>query len=593
MTFFANLRPKFWDHVEPSSDSRKYLFNFRKIWKMTALVTLGTALVPLMIMAFIDYRISRDAMLQEIMLRTSRLTSNTRRNITAFFAERKAALDFVNHNHAYDYLVDNARLQRVLGSLQISFGGFVDLGVIDHRGIQVAYVGPYDLMGKDYHNTEWFRQVNGKGIYISDVFIGFRNIPHMVIAVKHTLPAGRFYILRATLDAASFNDLFSELEMGGEGDAFVINREGMLQTNSRKHGKVLQPVSLSVPKFSDHSEVELVTDSNNSQVVRGYAYIPETPFILMIVKEKSELLASWKRSRMEVVAFLSLSSVTILIVVFGGITFLVNQIYMADQRRLAAMHQAEYANKMSSLGRLSAGVAHEINNPLAIINEKAGLIKDLFTFRSEYAQDQKLMALIDSVISSVSRCAGITRRLLNFARRSNTYLQAIDLSVIIAEVLGFMGKEAEYRSIGIQVEIDSNIPVFQSDPGRLQEILLNLFTNAFAAMKDGGRLHISAVVPERKTGQREVVIRVSDTGHGIPESDFERVFEPFFSTKIGKGGTGLGLSITYGLVQELGGKITVESEVGSGSTFEVVLPLNAVEMIAEPQASDELKEKVA
>jgi len=229
---------------------------------------------------------------------------------------------------------------------------------------------------------------------------------------------------------------------------------------------------------------------------------------------------------------------------------------------------------MASLGRLSAGVAHEINNPLAIINEKAGLIKDLFTFTDKYTQDPKLMSLVDSIISSVDRCAEITRRLLNFARRSGTRLQDIDIAAVVSEVLDFMGKEAEYRCFDIKIDIPKDLPGFRSDPGRLQEILLNLFTNAFAAMDDGGKMKISARMRKRQ----QIEIRVSDSGHGIPQSDISRVFEPFFSTKIGKGGTGLGLSITYGLAQELGGDLLVRSMVGEGSTFIVTLPMNLSEM---------------
>jgi two-component system NtrC family sensor kinase len=592
--FSINLKPKFWDHPDTGSDSRGNSFNFRRIWRLTIVITLGTALIPLMIMAFIDYRISRDAMLSEILLRTSRFTSNTRRNISAFLAERKAALDFVNHNDTFEYPLAKGRLKRVLSSLQKSFGGFVDLGIIDHRGIQLAYTGPYNLIGKDYSRAKWFQQVDTKGIYISDVFFGFRNLPHMVIAVKHARPHGRFYVLRATLDTASFNDLFAELAVGGEGDAFVINHRGILQTNSREHGAVLDKINLAVPKFSEHSEVEIIAASDGSQIVRGYAYIQDTPFILMIVKHQSELLALWNRSRTQIIIFLIISSGAILMVVFGGITFLVNQAYLADQHRLAAMHEAEYAHKMSSLGRLSAGVAHEINNPLAIINEKAGLIKDLFTFKKEYISDPKLMALIDSIMSSVTRCADITKRLLNFARRSNTCLQNIDLPCIIDEVLGFMGKEAEYRSIEIHKEIDRNLPRFKSDPGRLQEILLNLFTNAFAAMDDGGRLQISVAILDNKTDRQNIIIRVSDTGHGIPQADLKRVFEPFFSTRIGRGGTGLGLSITYGLVQELGGEITVESEVGKGATFKIVLPLALTKIATDARKAktDECMERI-
>jgi signal transduction histidine kinase len=256
------------------------------------------------------------------------------------------------------------------------------------------------------------------------------------------------------------------------------------------------------------------------------------------------------------------------------------------------MHKAEYTYKMSLLGRLSAGVSHEINNPLAIISEKAGLIKDLFVFKKEYASDPKLMALVDSVLSSVARCAGITRRLLNFARSSNTCSRTIDLADIITEVFGFMGKEAEYRSIDIQVEVDPKVPSIQSDPGRLHEILLNLISNSFAAMDDGGRLYISVSVFKQKTDRKKVSIKVSDTGHGIPEEDLKRVFEPFFSTKTDQGSTGLGLSITYGLVQELDGEITAESGEGQGATFEVILPVTPAKIAIETNATDTCVEGV-
>lgn len=581
MTFFANLKPKFWDHVGTGSGTDRYMFNFRRIWKLTVLVALCVALIPLSIMTVIDYRVSRDATLSDIMLRTAQLTSNTKRSVSYFLIERKAALDFINHNDPLESLTTPGRLSIILQSLQKSFGGFVDLGVIDGQGVQAAYTGPYDLVGKDYSSANWFKQVNLKGIYVSDVFSGFRNVPHMVIAVKHVVSDDRFYVLRATLDAGSINDLFSGLEVGGAGDVFIANRDGVLQTRSREFGQVLEQMGLDVPEYSERSEVKILP-SAGGELIMGYAYIPETSFILVIIKHKELLMAPWNHSRMQIIAILVTSSLIILLVVLSGTTFLVNQIYLADQRRLMAMHQAEYSNKMASLGRLSAGVAHEINNPLAIINEKAGLVKDLFTFTDKYARDTKLIALVDSVLSSVDRCAEITRRLLNFARRSGTRLQDIALAPVVTEVLDFMGKEAEYRCIDIDIAVDEDLPRFRSDPGRLQEILLNLFTNAFAAMDDGGKLSISARVTDRE----QMEFRVYDSGHGIPQSDIGRVFEPFFSTKIGTGGTGLGLSITYGLVQELGGDIHVKSKVGEGTTFIVTLPMNQGEAAPKQHEPD-------
>jgi signal transduction histidine kinase len=260
----------------------------------------------------------------------------------------------------------------------------------------------------------------------------------------------------------------------------------------------------------------------------------------------------------------------ILLVILGVATYLVNRIFMADQRRVMSLHQVEYSNKMASLGRLASGVAHEINNPLAIINEKAGLIKDLFSFKAAYAQDPKLVGLVDSILLSVQRCAAITKRLLGFARHMEVTIQPINLEEGIREILSFLEKEAEYRSIVVSVAVLDEIPTFESDRGKLQQIFLNVVNNAFAALADGGRLDITI----KRIEPHRVSIAFADNGCGIPENDLKRVFEPFFTTKADKGGTGLGLSITYGLVQELGGEITVQSEIGKGTTFTIILPLD-------------------
>jgi len=158
--------------------------------------------------------------------------------------------------------------------------------------------------------------------------------------------------------------------------------------------------------------------------------------------------------------------------------------------------------------------------------------------------------------------------LLSFARHVDVSIGPVHIKEVIDEVTGLLGKEANYRGISVNVEVSPRIPAFESDRGKLQQIFLNLVNNAFAAMSDGGRLDIKGML-QPPDGIR---IQVTDDGCGIPSADLKRIFEPFFSTKKKKGGTGLGLSITYGLVQELGGKIDVRSEMGKGTTFVVTLP---------------------
>jgi len=230
----------------------------------------------------------------------------------------------------------------------------------------------------------------------------------------------------------------------------------------------------------------------------------------------------------------------------------------------------EYSNKMASIGRLASGIAHEINNPLAIINEKAGLINDMFTFKKEYKENPKLIKTANSIITSVERCARITRRLLNFARHMHGDIQPVNIKKLIREVLGFMEKEAEYRSIEIVLDISDEIPEFKFDRGKLQQILLNLINNAFSAINDEGRLELIAKLKDSDN----VSIVCKDNGIGISKDNLKQIFDCFFSTKTSSGGTGLGLSITYNLVQEIGGTIEVQSEEGKGTEFTIILPLN-------------------
>ncbi|MBP1740838.1 MAG: two component system sensor histidine kinase [Deltaproteobacteria bacterium] len=569
MALWKTLKPEFWDYVDAAAGPFAHLFNFRRMWQLAVLLTLGVAVVPLVAITAVDYQVTQNSIESEIALRTSRLVSNTRRAISFFLEERRSALDFIVRDNSFESLNDPERLEAILSNLKSSFGGFTDLGVIDPLGYQRIYVGPYRLEGVDYSGQAWYREVLERGVHISDVFLGFRQVPHLIIAVKHEVGSGTHFVLRATLDTERFNHLISYPEVAGGADAFLINKQGKLQTPSLSHGNVLDSISLPVPALSPSTQLIETKDLQGRLNLLGYAYIEHTPFILMIVKNKKDLMKPWYTTRLQLMGFLAGSVTIILIVILGVATYLVNKIYLADQKRLTMLHQVEYSNKMATIGRLAAGVAHEINNPLAVINEKAGLIKDLFSMKEASARDEKLMNTVNAIIFSVERCAKITRRLLSFMRNTGVVTEGVNLKETIQEVLGFLSKEAEYRSLHISVQVDDDVPQITSDRGRLQEIFLNVINNSFAAMQDGGHLEVAV----KRVKEDSVAVTITDDGCGIPRADLERVFEPFFSTRTGKGGTGLGLSITSGLVQELGGDIRVESEVGKGTSFTVLLPI--------------------
>jgi len=219
---------------------------------------------------------------------------------------------------------------------------------------------------------------------------------------------------------------------------------------------------------------------------------------------------------------------------------------------------------------LAAGVAHEINNPLAIINEKAGLMADITESMSHFPNKEKFLSLMESIRQSVGRCSTITHRLLGFARRMDVEMELIDLNKIILEVYGFLEKEAFHRSIEVRMELADGLSQIKSDRGQLQQVFLNIANNAFSAVEDGGLV----VFTSREHDPDAIKVSIQDNGVGMSDETIKHIFEPFFSRRKGYG-TGLGLSITYGIVKKLGGNIEVQSKEGEGTVFNVFLPKKA------------------
>ncbi|CCO25315.1 sensor histidine kinase [Maridesulfovibrio hydrothermalis] len=572
MSIKGIFKPKFWDADKHPAGPYKRLFDYKRIWQLCFAILVVVSLIPILIMASIDFSVTGGAVKSENTLRAARTTSNTRRAISYFLEERKSALKLIIELNDFRSFDDKDRLARMLRGLKKSFGGFIDLGVINKDGKQVAYVGPYNLEGREYKGQDWFKQAVEQGIYISEVFLGFRDSPHLVIAVKHFLDEDkkRFKILRATLDTKKFNEIFSSLDLSDEEDAFLVNRDGLLQTPSKWNGDIFSMVTFALPEQSYRTKVEEISYREGEPAMVGYAYIEGTPFVLLLVKTEAEFMGAWQSTRDTVTWFTIFSIAVILVVMWAVASYLVEKIYIADRTRSKTLQQMEHHNRMASIGRLAAGVAHEINNPLAIINEKAGLLKDLFTFSKAYDADDRLLGLVDSVLHSVERCGRITKRLLGFSRQSDMEFRPVYPQEIIDTVLSFLNKEAEYRSIDVNVEVEKGIFEIVTDRGKLEQVLLNLISNAFQAMKDGGALGVTV----SRTDEKSLLFTVEDNGCGIPASDLKKIFEPFYSTKKQSGGTGLGLSITYGLVQDLGGSMTVESKLGEGTKFKFVLPIS-------------------
>jgi two-component system NtrC family sensor kinase len=212
---------------------------------------------------------------------------------------------------------------------------------------------------------------------------------------------------------------------------------------------------------------------------------------------------------------------------------------------------------------------------MAIINEKAGLMKDLIGLDPDFPKREKLLPLAESILDSVSRGRTITHRLLGFARHMDVEMKPTDLNYVIREVVGFLEREAFHRSVDVKLELDEDLPMIASDEGQLQQVFLNILNNALDAVDEGGRVVIKSGTFE----DGSLAVSFEDNGSGMSEETLTHIFDPFFSTKK-KYGTGLGLSITYGIVKQLGGTIEVDSEERVGTTFRIHLPRSASAKVA-------------
>ena len=351
-------------------------------------------------------------------------------------------------------------------------------------------------------------------------------------------------------------------------DVFLVNRAGILQTPSRHYGSALEVFPLDVPpRIAEVRAVDAV-DEEHKPIIYCCATVAQTPYVLVVVERPEEVMGKWFGLRNELIGILLLSSIVVLGVIVWGTNQSVRRLREADHRRVALLHEVEYSNRLASIGRLAAGVAHEINNPMAIIGEKAGLLRDIVGQRLPLEDHDRYLALLNGVIDSVKRCSTITHRLLGFARHMHVSNDAIDLQHLMMEIYGFLEKEASYRGVEVRIHSADDCPTITSDRGQLQQVFLNLLNNALMAVADGGHIEVKITRPSTDA----VAVTITDDGVGISQENLTKIFEPFFTTKR-KDGLGLGLSITYGIVNKLGGSLHVKSEVGVGTEFTVTLPM--------------------
>ena len=509
-----------------------------------------------------------------------RIVEDHRQMIDSFLNERAGDLKYILGSYPFDVLMHTENLQKVFENLRTVSQAFVDLGIFNADGLHIAYVGPFELTGRSYGQSPWFQEVIKKGYYISDVFLGYRQIPHFIIAVAKE-DSDQKWVIRATIDTHRFNELVKSVRIGKTGEAYLLDANGVFQTERRSGGSLMQIDADSHKYGSVHEQIKsfIETDIQGQTYLYATTWLKDGSWQLVVRQEKSDAFKSLKKAAYAIVFISILGGAGIIVIAFYLTGRIIRQMERMDSEKDQLGEQLIRASRLAEIGEMAAGFAHEINNPLQIIKNEYTLIDMIFSDIKKKGQLNEtenfldIQDSLDQIHKQVDRCATITQAILKFGRKGESVPQDLDLSVFIPEVTKMVAKKASVHGIAIKQSISQGLAWVHVDPGQLQQVLLNLYNNAIDAIIErhgpsGGKLSIGA----HTVSNAHIEIRVADNGSGIRSENLNKIFTPFFTTKpVGKG-TGLGLAVCYGIITKMGGQMTFDSRQDAGTTFTIRIP---------------------
>lgn len=467
-----------------------------------------------------------------------------------------------------------SKMDQYLQRLRRNNDAFFDVGFHDETGVQVSYAGPYpDLQGQNYREEKWFKELidQNRDFFISDIYLGFRNRPHFTIAIKQIID-GKTCVMRSTLDPDKVYMFLRSISRGKSVESTIINREGKFQVVDPERGELLG-LSQYIPPADVPSGVSEII-SNGDRVLIGHAWLNESSWALLVRQTLKDAYADLYRSRRIMIITLAVFFVIIAIALWFANSRMIDRIEADTEQSQELKQQLFHVSKLASVGQLATGVAHEINNPLAIIVATTGVIKDMLNPEFNLnPTPEAILKEVENIESAAFRARTITRQLLAYGRKNEPVLSPCNINQVLNEITSGI-KEREFNIAGIDIvrDYDTNIPDLLLDVDKIRQVFLNLINNAGDAITgSGARSGAISLITQRK--EKEIKVIVKDTGPGIPPDRLPDIFNPFFTTKeVGKG-TGLGLSISLNIIESLGGTIEVQSIEGAGTQFIVTLPI--------------------
>jgi two-component system NtrC family sensor kinase len=382
------------------------------------------------------------------------------------------------------------------------------------------------------------------------------------------MEASRPWFLRATINGEQFDSLVRTTNLGATGEAFIVNRTGHYQTTAR-HGSLLERSPVRTPPGAPELLSAEVAGDEGPEVLRVTRWINQGRWLLVVQQDVSEVRAPVNRAILLGALNAAVAVAVIALAVVAATRHLTNRIDRANREREEAFRAFLRSAKLASIGELATGLAHEINNPLAILSADQTNIDDLAkALDTTQESTQEILRSVSRSKRQIERCKSITTKILQFGRSAEPELVPTRIGPSLKETASLLRRQASVSNVELSVRLEENLPAVLINQVELEQVIVNLVNNALYALSEGGRIDIVA-----RRGGAEVMVEVVDDGPGISPDDLERVFEPFFTTKPPGKGTGLGLSVCYGIVESWGGRIELESTPGRGTTVRIHIPV--------------------
>jgi two-component system NtrC family sensor kinase len=551
---------------EPKKQESLSERHYKEVFRKQVFRLMLMYVVPLIVLTFFFQLQYRSMVNESNKLHLELVAENQANMFDLYLKERVLNLASFFNNQSFREKIGDSEFENIFGTIKSDNEVYIDLGLIDSSGNLLLYTGPVrNLVSKNYSQETWFNElINSKENYIiTDIYMGLRKKPHFTIALKKYTEKG-LIVLKSSLDPKIMNDYMQDIEESNDVLLALVNDSGDLQLASHSVKNLYKDSQIQIhyEKKTGFSSTKI----NDEEIFYAFSSLNEAKWSSLVFQDKKS------NSESEWFGFSVLYIVPImgLLISITTVVFRSKKMVKLEREKDIVRNQLVQASKLASVGELASGIAHEINNPLAIIGSENGLIRDMLD--PQYGMNsspEDLMPHLLKIDDAVYRCRDITRKLLSFVRQTEFKLDYFSINQLLEELLeGFYERELKVSNIKFKKKYQEDLPKVMLDGNQFKQVALNIVNNAIDAIKPPGKISV-----ETYSENNNVCFAVTDTGCGISPDVMEKIFLPFFSTKeVGKG-TGLGLPVSYNIIKSFGGDISVESIPGKGTTFKVILPV--------------------